>query len=111
MRELCEMETFMPNTDLIRLIKSIGQSTFVRYYREFADLSLSNQDVASMLPLEYTSKSRKSRTSKARRIFREALEEDALILISDSAKVDAETATQAQALLNQRMFGKRRSDT
>lgn len=99
----------MPNTDLIRLIKSIGQSTFVRYYREFADLSLSNQDVASMLPSEYTLKSRNSRTSKARRIFREGLEENALNLISDSERVDAETSNRARVLLNRRMFPKRRS--
>jgi hypothetical protein len=96
------METFMPHTDLVRLIKSIGQSTFVRYYREFANPSLSNQDVASMLPSEYTLKSRKSRASKARRIFREGLEEDALILIGDSERVDPETANRARELLNQR---------
>jgi hypothetical protein len=92
----------MPNTDLVRLINSIGKSTFVRYYHAFADASLSNQDVVAMLPQEQSLKARNTRTSKARRIFREGLEEDALELICHAERVDDETADLAQALLNKK---------
>ncbi|HEX5703904.1 MAG TPA: hypothetical protein VFX97_11935 [Pyrinomonadaceae bacterium] len=86
-------------TDLIRLINSIGKSTFVRYYENFRDSLLSNQDVIAILPEEYTLKSRISRTTKARRIFREGLEEEALEIISAAQGVDSDTANRAQELL------------
>jgi hypothetical protein len=86
-------------TDLLRLINSIGKSTFVRYYDEFADSSLSNQDVVALLPQEYTLKSRNSRTTKARRIIREGLESEALEIIAHAQGVDRETANRAQELL------------
>ena len=89
----------MPNTDLIRLVNSIGKSAFVRYYHEFADPSLSNQDVVTILPQEYTLKSRNSRTTKARRILREGLAEEALELISHVERIDDETANHARELL------------
>jgi len=89
------------DADLVRLLRSVGQSVFVRHYREFSDPALSHQDVVARLPTEYTLKSRNSRTSHARRIFRERLEVDALRLIRDSAHVDAETANRARELLNQ----------
>lgn len=86
-------------TDLIRLINSIGKSTFVRYYEKFTDTSLSNQDLIAILPEEYTMKSRVSRTTKARRIFREGLEEEALELITHAQGVDSDTANRARELL------------
>ena len=91
----------MSETDLDRLIRSIGKSTFVRFYDEFGDSSLSNQEVVELLPIEYTLKSRRSRTSHARRIFREGLENDALWMIANSDGVDAETAQQVRVLLKQ----------
>lgn len=97
----------MPDTDLVRLLTSIGKSTFVRYYEEFNNPNISNQEMVEMLPAEYTLKSRNSRTSKARRIFREGLEEDALTLIMDSSHVDADTANRARELLNKQPTIKR----
>lgn len=85
--------------DLPRLIQSVGQSTFVRYYHEFADPRLTNQQVAEILPSKYTCKSRISRTSHARKIFREGLEAQALELISASKRVDAATRENARKLL------------
>jgi hypothetical protein len=86
-------------TDLVRLINSIGKSTFVRYYECFSDSSLSNQDVIAMLPEEYTMKSRVSRVTKARRTFREGLEEEALEIIAHAQGVDSATADRARELL------------
>jgi hypothetical protein len=66
---------------------------FVQYYYNFKKLNqsaTSNQDVASILDENFTHKSKISRTSKAKRIFREGLEIDALniILESDNPQVE-----------------------
>ncbi len=60
----------MQHQQLARLLNSIGKATFVHH---FADFSLSHQEVVGLLPEEYTLKARHTRTSKARRIFREGL--------------------------------------
>ena len=74
---------------------------FVQYFREFGDQNLSNQDVIALLPREYTFKSRTSRTSKSRRIFREGLEEEALSIIASSDRVEPQAAIEASRLLTQ----------
>ena len=86
-------------TDLERLLKSIGKSTFVKFYDQFRDTTLSDQDLQDRLPKNYTLKSRISRVSKARRIFREKLEIDALNNIRGSTKVDDETRKLADRVL------------
>lgn len=91
----------MKETDLDRLVRSIGKSTFVRFYEEFSNSNISNQEMIELLPTEYTLKSRQSRTSKARRILREGLEEDALWMIANSDGVDAKTAQRVRVLLKQ----------
>lgn len=85
--------------DLVRLLNSVGKSTFVRFYREFADPSLSNQDIAELLPKEFTLKSRQSRTAHARRIFRDGMERQALEIIVNS-QADVETTNGARHLLH-----------
>ncbi len=89
----------MPETDLVRLLGSIGKSTFVRYFEDFRNLNLSNQEIIERLPLEYTLKSRISRTSKSRRILREGLEVEALTIIVASDFVDADTTNKALRML------------
>jgi hypothetical protein len=89
----------MPNTDLVRLLNSVGKSTFVSFFDEFADSALTNQDVVTILPEQYTLKARNTRVSKARRILPKGLAEEALELICASERVDPETAKQARKLL------------
>ncbi len=89
----------MKETDLDRLIRSIGKSTFVRFYEEFSDPTISDQEMVELLPAEYTLHSRRTRTTKARRILREGLEDDVLWLIANSDRVDAETAQKVRVLL------------
>lgn len=89
----------MRQTDVNGLLNKIGKRIFVQFYHEFRDLSISNQDVISMLPAEFTFKSRTSRTSKSRRLFREHLDHEALSIIASSDRVDAESASSARALL------------
>jgi len=90
----------MSTMDLSRLLKSVGQSTFVTHYRQFADESLSNVEVADLLPKDLTEKSRRSRTTHARDIFSRGLEMEALEVIAASTRAGNEqTAEDARNLL------------
>jgi hypothetical protein len=91
----------MTEIELNYLLCKIGKRIFVQYFREFGNPSLSNQDVIALLPDEFTFKSRTSRTSKSRRIFREGLEKEALSIIASSDRVEPEAAIEARALLAQ----------
>lgn len=96
-----EIERRNEDFDLVGLIDNVGKKVFVRHFKQFADVSLTNAEVANLLPSEYTLHSRTSRTSTARRIFRMGLERPALELISRAEKVDPETAKIARELLIQ----------
>jgi hypothetical protein len=90
----------MNTTDLKRLLASIGMSTFVQYYDQFRDPDISDQDMLERLPQDYTLKARRTRVSKARRIFRERLELEALNAILGANKVDEETRKKTTEILN-----------
>ena len=88
----------MDKAELNILLGKIGKQIFVKYFREFGDSEkISNQEMIALLPNEYTFNSRKSRTAKARRIFRERLEEQALSIIVESSRVDEEVVINARA--------------
>lgn len=89
----------MSSDELKRLLTSVGRAVFVEYYERFADSSLSNQDVADMLPASYTLKSRLSRTSHARSIMSRGLTVDALTLIAESTRLDNATVQEANERL------------
>jgi len=65
---------------LERLLNRVGKRVFIDHYSDFQSCTLSAGEVVALLPQEFTLKSRWSRTSKARRIFREGLAEHALRL-------------------------------
>lgn len=88
----------MGETELNNLLGKIGKRIFVQYFHEFGNPNISNQEMIALLPHEYTFKSRTSRTSKARRIFREGLEEEALSIIAGSDRVEPKAAINASAL-------------
>lgn len=86
--------------DLARLLKSVGQRTFVTYFDLFADQSLTNQEVVEALPERYTLKARRSKTGHARMIISEGLTIKALEVIAASTRAGNEgTAKAAQDLL------------
>ena len=89
----------MKETDLDRLIRSIGMMIFVRFYEDFRNPNISDSEMVERLPAEYTLNSRRTRTTKARRILREGLENDALWMIADANGVDAGTAQRVRVLL------------
>ena len=89
----------MPPLDLDRLLASVGKEVFVRYFEKFQDFRVPNDEIAALLPQDYTLKSRRSRTSTARRIMREGLSRDALESIASSDRLDPGTAAKARLLL------------
>jgi hypothetical protein len=84
-------------TDVLRLLNSVGKEVFVRYFDTFADRTLSNDEVIALLPPEYSLRSRRSRTSTARRILREGLTGEALGIILSSERLDPEIIRAARS--------------
>ena len=91
----------MDEAALYNLLGKIGMRIFVQYFFDFGNSNITNQEMIALLPGEYTFKSRTSRTSKSRRIFREGLEEQALAIIAESDRVEPAAAVQARTLLTQ----------
>jgi hypothetical protein len=89
----------MPPLDLDRLLASVGKEVFVRYFEKFQDFRIPNDEIAALLPLDYTLNSRRSRTSTARRIMREGLFRDALESIASSDRLDPGVVAKARLLL------------
>jgi len=88
--------------DLARLLKSVGQKTFVTYYHLFSDQSLTNQEVVEALPERFTLKARRSKTSHARMILNEGMAIRALETIAASTRAGNEEAAKiAQDLLDE----------
>jgi hypothetical protein len=85
--------------DLDKLLNRIGKGVFARFYEQFADSRIPDAEIVSMLPPEFTLKSRQSRTSKARRIFREGRQREALLRIAGSGRTDAEATARAARLM------------
>lgn len=91
----------MDTAELNYLLCKIGKRIFVKYYSDFGNPNISNQEMRDLLPREYTFKSRSSRTSKSRRIFREGLEKQALLIIAESSRMAPEAPNEARSILTQ----------
>lgn len=83
--------------DLDRTLKSIGKSTFVKYYFNFKNESRDSCIIA--FTENYSDNSKASRTSSSQSIFREGVQKDALRLIINSERVDKETVARAREIL------------
>lgn len=84
---------------LDRLLNSVGKAVFVRFYAHFADPRVEDAEIVEMLSREYTLAASRTRTSKARRIFREGLHREALERIASSERTDGEASALAARLL------------
>ncbi|MCB2339953.1 hypothetical protein [Clostridium estertheticum] len=92
----------MKQTDVGKLLNSISKKTFVKYYETFKDTDISHQEMIDRLALDsqkFTPTSRANKTSTARRIFREGLEIEALLIIVGS-RADLDTVEKARKLLD-----------
>ncbi len=85
--------------ELDSLLNRVGKRIFAEYYALFADPGIPDAEIVDRLPREYTLKSRRSRMSKARRIFREGRAHEALERIAESERTDAEARARAIRLL------------
>ena len=83
--------------DLVRVLNSVGKSTFVKYYYNFKNLS--RDECVSMFEEDYTDKAKSTRTGHAQRIFRENRHMDALEIILKSDRVDYITRSKAKEIL------------
>ena len=97
----------VPNDELTRLLKSVGQRVFVTYYRDFENPALDTADLAGILAQEgFTEKACRSRATHARRIFNQGFQIEALEGIASSTRSGNEkTAKMASDLLAQLQGG------
>lgn len=86
----------MNDLQLTRNLITVGKACFVKYY-EHADTPALAQRIEQAEP--YTQKSCRSRASHLCSIIRHGRGKDALEIIANSGKVDAETRKKASALL------------
>jgi hypothetical protein len=91
-----------PNSDMVRVLRRVGQRVFVEFFREFSDDSLSSADVVALLPHRYKLSSRRTQTTAARWIISHGFATDALELIAGSTKADDATSRGARHLLGGR---------
>lgn len=89
----------MNDAQLTRILQSVGQACFVRYFGEFSSNTLSREDIVKKLRAEtgYTEGSCLSRTGHAQSIINAGRAEAALKIIvsSDSPRVSEKTRKDA----------------
>jgi hypothetical protein len=98
----------MKKTDVGEVLNSIGKRTFIKYYENFKDSDISNQEMIDTLgldPKDFSPFAKASKTSKSRKIFREGLEIEALLIIIDS-RADLESVEKARKLLDMELENK-----
>ena len=83
--------------DLVRVLNSVGKSTFVKYYYNFKDKS--RDECIMLFDEDFTHKAKGTRTGHAQRIFRENKHLEALTIIADSNRVDDATRKRATEIL------------
>ncbi len=85
--------------DLMRVLNSVGKSTFVKYYYNFRDQS--RDQCILQFDEDYTDRAKRTRTGHAQRIFREDKHIEALEIIIASSRVDNVTRKKATEILQQ----------
>ena len=84
--------------DIKKALNDVGAKVFIDFFELF-NSSLDNSEVEERLP-EYTEKSKKSRTNKARSIIKKGYVLDALEYILNSKRMDFETKEKAKNIKN-----------
>ena len=83
--------------DLVRVLNSVGKSTFIKYYYNFKNKS--REECIMLFDEDFTDKAKGTRTGHAQRIFRENKHIEALTIIADSNRVDDATRKRATEIL------------
>ena len=84
---------------VMEILNKIGKSTFIEHYYDFKF----NRTAADELSEDFTMNSKRSRTSKARKIFRENLQIEALKIIMASKRLDQMTVDRAKEIYDKEM--------
>jgi hypothetical protein len=87
---------------LVGLLNRVGKSTFIKYYTQLKKVNsgvLESPDIVMMMDESFTDKSKNSRVTKGKRIFREGLEVEALELIVSSSRMASNVIVKAQEIL------------
>ena len=90
--------------DLIRILNSVGKSTFVKYYYYFRDKS--RDACIAAFDEDYTDKAKSTRVGHAQRIFHENQNIAALKIIVASSRIDRVTLEKANEILKNETLGK-----
>jgi len=89
------------NNYVVDLLNRVGKEVFIKYYNNFKIKS--NQECIRAITEPFTDKSKASRTSKAKRIFRENLHGQALKLIVESGRLDRAVISRAREIMNKEL--------
>ena len=82
---------------LDKVLSGVGMTVFVKYYYCFRDKSC--EECIDAISEDYSDKSKRTRISHAKRIFREGKQREALEIIISSKKVDAATRIRAEIII------------
>jgi hypothetical protein len=91
----------MDDKQLDRAIRSIGKGCFVKYYEEFRNSTLSNEDLIELLMNNegYAETASGTRVSYSRRVIHAGRGADALLGITRSTKLEYKIIEKAKKLL------------
>ena len=90
----------MTDEQLRRSLQSIGMACFVKYFPQFSDETMSNEDLIELLMREenYMESGCTTRVTQARRIIARERAVDALLIVASSIRVSDEVSTEARRL-------------
>ena len=90
----------MNDEQLRRSLQSIGMACFVRYFPQFSDKSMGNEDLIELLMRKenYMESGCITRVTQARRIIASERALDALLIVESSARVPGEVSMAASRL-------------
>ena len=93
----------MSDEKLKQYLHGTGMACFVKYFRKFANDTLSNAEIIEQIRKNegYTKQACQTRTSKARSIIKAGRSRDALKKVSESQKVCSWAREKAQHLLSE----------
>jgi len=90
----------MNDEQLLRSLQSIGKACFVKYFPQFSDMVLRNEDLIELLMRQenYVKSGCITRVTQARRIIASKRAVDALLIVASSVKVSDEVSQEASRL-------------
>ncbi|WJH36868.1 hypothetical protein N6H14_14895 [Paenibacillus sp. CC-CFT747] len=90
--------------ELDLVLSSIGKKFFIDYYDKLKDDKLTYKEIVDSLPSSFKRKSKVSRVSNSKRIFRQGLQIEALKNIINSKRIDSKTRQTARGFLEKELL-------